>query len=83
MTRPFTIAIDELVVEGIEPSERALVAGALERELTRLISEQGVSPTFERPLEISSVAAATRAAATGAEALGAELALALYEALPR
>jgi len=41
MTRA-EVAIETLVLEGVRPSEAALVGAALERELARLVREGGV-----------------------------------------
>lgn len=38
------LRIDELVLHGFRPGDRYAIAAALEQELTRLFSEQGVPP---------------------------------------
>jgi hypothetical protein len=38
--------IEELVLHGFEPGDRHGIALAVERELTRLLAERGVPPSF-------------------------------------
>ncbi len=46
------VMIDELVLHGFAPGDRYAIAEALEQELTRLLSEQGVPQTFMQGGEV-------------------------------
>ena len=83
MSGRFVVEIDRLVVDGVESSERTLLVLELERELERLVKEQGMpegqvggeTPVLEAQLDV--------ATHDGAAAIGAKAARAIYGALGR
>ena len=48
----FEIAIDELILDGFSPAERYVIAEALERELTNLLTEHDFAPGETRGTDI-------------------------------
>jgi hypothetical protein len=46
MPRRLELRIEELVLHGFAPGDRYRIAEAMERELTHLLSTQGMSPRF-------------------------------------
>ena len=84
MSGRFVLEIDRLVVDGVAPSERGVVAVALERELERLVAERGlpvqVASAGERPVLEADVGITVEDRAT---AIGAKAAQALYGVLSR
>jgi hypothetical protein len=81
-----TIAIEELVIEGIplSPSERPLLARAVQRELTRLYTRDGVEH-IDAGQSRGHLAAQDVAytSPVSANALGYQIARAVYGALQR
>lgn len=47
--------IDQLVLHGFEPAQRYTIADALERELTRLLTEHGAPVLITNDLDIGSL----------------------------
>jgi hypothetical protein len=47
MRSPVELHIEELVLHGFSPHERFHLACAVETELTRLFTDQGIPPSFE------------------------------------
>jgi hypothetical protein len=73
--------IDELVLHGFEPGDRWPVADAVQRELTRLLAERGMTGVVE-PVEIPHLDAGSIALpSTHGQAAGAPIASALHTAL--
>lgn len=73
-----TLSIDQLVLEGIEPRDRAVFASALSRELERLIADRGLPPELERgagirPPQVNAIPGET------AGAMGTRVARAIYQ----
>ena len=73
--------IEELVLHGFDPANRYAIGDALERELTRLSSEQPITATED--IEISQLNGGAIDMGTGAsaEATGIQLARAIYGGL--
>lgn len=74
--------IEELVLHGFSPSDRYRIAAAVERELSRLLAEQGTPPTLARGGDIGHLDGGSFGAKPGAgpEAIGARVAQAVYGA---
>ncbi len=79
-----TVEIDELVTEGLDRSAAHRLSGALETELGRLITEQGLPPGLEQSstpvLEIDDLEVKS---GVRPERLGRDLASILYRKLGR
>jgi hypothetical protein len=77
------LRIDALVVDGLPVADRAALGAAVERELARLIAEQGVPPALARGEGIASLAGRRFTASPGMDpaALGARIAGAVYGGL--
>jgi hypothetical protein len=77
--------IDELVLHGFAASDRRTISAAVERELTRLIGEQGLPPAIRRGGERGRLDGGTFNLAAGApaETIGAQIAQAVYAGLIR
>jgi hypothetical protein len=75
--------IGELVLHGFEPVDRYTIGGALERELTRLLSESGLPGTMTQNVDIAHMNFGVIHAKFGskAEATGVQLARAIYGGL--
>jgi len=75
--------IEELVLHGFTAADRYLIGDALQVELTRMFSEQGMPSGFARNIETDRVDAGSFHVITGAQvpAIGARLAQALYGGL--
>ena len=79
------LQIEELVLNGIAPSDRYITGEAFERELTRLLSEHGVPRALSAPGETAVLPELALEVMPGASAqeFGAELAKAIYGGLDR
>ncbi len=77
--------IEELVLYGLAPADRHRLAEAVRRELTRLLTEQGVPPRLSRGGEVTQLDGGSFHAEPGlrAEAAGARVARAVYGGLSR
>ncbi len=53
MANNIELYIDKLVLHGFSPCDRYRIAEAVELELTRLFTEQGISPSMEKGGELS------------------------------
>ena len=75
--------IEELVLHGFSPGDRYRIGAAVERELSRLLAEQGTPPTLARGGDIGHLDGGSFEAKPGAgvEAIGARVAQAVYGAL--
>ena len=51
-SRSIDLQIDELVLNGFAAADRHAIGDAFERELARLLAEQGVSPGLTRNVEL-------------------------------
>lgn len=79
------LRIEELVLHGFAPGDRYRIAEAVERELSRLLADQGVLESLERGGGIASVDGGAFEVAPGsrAEVVGAQVAKAVYGGLRR
>jgi len=79
------LTIDELVLHGFTPSDCYRIGSAVERELTRLLAEQGVPPslTYSGALAHLDGGAFNMAPASKSETVGAQVAQAVYGGLRR
>ncbi len=79
------LEIDELVVEGIPRSDRERFAGALRRELERLLRERVLPASLRQSREVKHLTPRTPSVPGDASAnqLGAAVARTIYEALSR
>ena len=77
------VTIDELVLHGFAPGDRYAIAAALEKELARLLSEQGVAPALMRAGDTERIDAGSISLATGPQAniVGVQGAKAVYGGL--
>ncbi len=84
MTPNIEIEIEELVLHGFAPGDRATIGEAVQRELTRLLAEQGLA-SMNRPIEIAHVNGGAFDVRPGAksETIGAQIARKVYGGLSR
>lgn len=78
------LRIDELVLHGLDPSDRAGLSEVIERELTRLFAERGAPPSLAtrgRRFARLEHAATEVPAGSRADRIGAQVARTLYENL--
>ncbi|HEX5503432.1 MAG TPA: hypothetical protein VFW96_12475 [Thermomicrobiales bacterium] len=75
------LRIEELVLHGFAPGDRAPLGAAVERELARLFAERGVPPALLGGGEIARLDAGSFTAERGVEATGARVARAVYGGL--
>jgi len=86
MTPPdLELHIEELVLHGFAPEDRDRLGEALRQELTRLLAERGVPPSFTQRREVERLNAGVFAAAPGAtpQVLGHQVARAIHGGLTR
>ena len=76
----FELHIEELVLDGFDTLDGVYVRAAVERELARLLTEQGVPPSLSRGRHIGNLQDGTFdvASGSGADAIGSQVAQALY-----
>lgn len=81
--RSVELHIEELVLNGCAPADRYTIGEAVERELTRMLIEQGAPPAIARDVEIAHLNAGAINVKPGAraEATGIQLARAIYGGL--
>lgn len=79
------LEIDQLMLDGCSPAEARRVGAAVERELPRLFSDQGLPDGLARPFEAARIDAGSFHVrpAGGAERTGREIAAVLYQNLAR
>lgn len=77
--------VEELLLHGFSPADRARVGAAVERELARLLAERGLPPGLAQGGEFPDLQGGSFRAAAGAppEAVGAQVARAIYGGLAR
>jgi hypothetical protein len=77
--------IEQLVLHGFPPGDRYRISAAVEAELTRLFTEQGVPPSLAKYADSAQVNAGTFNILPGskAETIGTQVAEALYGGLRR
>ena len=80
-----TLHIDELVLHGFAPGEHQRIGIAVERELTRLIAEQGAPSLLARDDALAHLDGGAFQVASGSRpaAIGRQVARSLYGALQR
>ena len=59
MNQPIELHIDELVLHGFSPHERYYIASAVEGELTRLFTEQGIPASLKTNINVPILNAGT------------------------
>ena len=79
--RSVELHIEELVLDGFELAHRYTIGEAVERELTRLFTEQGAPIAATQDVEIARLnsGAIEISAGSNAETIGMQLAKAIYE----
>lgn len=79
------IHIEELLLHGFAPGDRYGMGKAIERELARVLAEQGVPPSLTQGGEVARLIGGGFEVALGsrADTIGAQIAQALYEGLNR
>lgn len=77
------LVIDELVLEGFAGGQRDQIRVAVERELARLLVEQGVPPSLEQEKDVARLEAEEVGVSEGmgADTIGTRVARALYRGL--
>jgi hypothetical protein len=75
------VTIDELVLHGVAPGDRYAIAEALQVELGRLLTDQGVPPGWTREGATAKVDAGTATQNPGGANLGARAAQAIYRGI--
>jgi len=75
--------IEELVLDGFARADRYVIGAAVERELTRLLSEQAIPPGWHRDVDIARLEGATFQMSAGARpfTIGAQIAGAVYKSI--
>ena len=79
------VHIEELVLHGFAPSDRYRIGEAVERELGRMFSEQGLPPSLGKGGEVARLdgGAFEMGRDSKAEAIGIHMAQAVYRGLSR
>ena len=74
------VIIEELQLHGFTPADGPRIAGAMQRELTRLFTEQGVPPRLTRGGEITRLDGGSFDVSpnAGTERIGLQVARTLY-----
>ena len=85
MARSVELHIEELVLHGFAQGDRYRIAEAMERELTRLFTEQGTPPSLAKGGSIDKLdgGAFDMVQGSKAEVIGAEVARAVYRGMSR
>src|SRR5262249_30175456 len=82
--RPSSIElhVDELILHGFAPHDRAIIAAAVERELGRILAERGAPPRWAQGADVARLdgGSFSMAPGAGADAVGAQVARAIYGA---
>jgi hypothetical protein len=79
------LRVEELMLDGFAPTDRYRIGEAVERELARLFTERGVSPTLNQESETEYLdgGAFELKPNLGAEAIGVQVAQTVYVRLNR
>jgi hypothetical protein len=82
---PIQLHIEELVLHGFSPADRCVIGDTVERELTRLLFEQGVPMSLRTENATDEIKAPTFNAAHNAKppAVGRQIAHAVYQGFNR
>jgi len=84
MRRPnVALNIDELVLHGFAPGDRHRIAAAMRREMTRLISAQGVPDAWHANPPVMQGQQFTAAHDANPHAVGTAIARSVYGSTPR
>ena len=78
------LTIDSLVLQGFPSTDRVQIAAAIQRELTRLLAEQGVPPSLSQgPITLPAIDGGQFdwAPGTHANAVGRQIAQHIYTSL--
>lgn len=77
--------IEELMLEGFAPSDRYLIGEAIQRELTRLLTEQEAAPALRHTSQVEylNTSMSYRSADSTPEENGASIAQSVYGGLNR
>jgi len=77
------LSIDEIVLHGFAQHDRHAIKEAIQTELTRLLMEQGVSPTLNQGHEAAKVDAGTITVQPGMrpDAIGTQVARSIYKGI--
>ncbi len=72
--------IEELVLHGFSPKDRYLIGEAVQQELVRLLSEQGIPPSLDSGSKVARLDAGAFNVKQGTQAatIGAQVAQAVY-----
>lgn len=83
--RSVELYIEELVLHGFAPGDRHRISDAVERELSRLVAEQGAPGLFGGDAELMQVNAGefNLKEKASPESVGAQVAQAIYGAMSR
>ena len=83
--RSIEVQIDALVLHGFAPSDRHRIGEAVERELARLMSDQGISSALIQKDEIRHLDGGEFQSAPGSPAamIGAQIARSIHDGLNR
>ena len=82
---PVSLHVETLVLDGFMPGDRHRIGEAVQRELERLVSTQGLAPLLARENSIARLdgGAFQVAPSAKADAIGSQIAQALYGGLIR
>lgn len=77
------VMIEELVLHGFTPGDRYYIGDAIERELTRLLAEQGLPPHLAHRWDVAGIDAGAFEVSAEARTrgIGAQVAQAVYRGL--
>ena len=77
--------IEQLVLHGFKPGDRQRIGQAVELELTRMLTEQGVPSSFNNGREVDRLNGGTFSMAPNsrAETLGSQVAQSVYTGLSK
>ena len=83
ISRNVELYIEELVLHGFAPGDRYPIGEAVEQELTRLLTVQGVPPSLAQGKEVASLDGGAFEVMAGAkpEAIATQVAQAIYGGL--
>ena len=85
--KPYNIElhIEELVLHGIAPKDRYAIGEAVQRELTRLLTEQEIHPSLRQGREVARLDGGTFNVKQGTkpDAIGAQVAQSVYGGMKR
>ena len=83
--RAIELHIEKLVLNGFQLGDRYRIGDAVQHELSRLLTEQGIALTFAQSISINCLNAGTFSMSSGMSALdkGHQMAEAVYRAFER